>query len=302
LKKTKRNLLFIHNKGTLGEICKYSLGKYFSIKSILIKKEKTTTQLKRIIERQIKKSNIELLVYISGETKDERLMMKLNFELPFQIANLCNKNSIPLVYLSSLSIYGIPKTNLITNSSQRRPINLYGISKYSFDKILGKDFPKLKFCTLIPGSIINPNSSKSNLIKKALEQIQRKPLKWLLMIISPSGSYSCIHIDDLKICLVKECLNIVSSNDRNLYQIFKICSTKINFYDLVTYLNGRKPLFKLKSISIKLINYFSIFFPKTFKMKLIVYFANINYESDYDFLKERNICEYINNYTFSKNP
>ena len=299
MKKIKPNLLFIHNQGTLGSICKDGLGEFFNITSIIVEKEKSTNLQKELIERIINIDHIELLVYISGETKDRRLMMKLNFELPYQISNLCNKNKIPLVYLSSLSIYGIPKTNLITNFSHKYPFNLYGISKYNLDNLLVKDFPKLKFCSLVPGSIINPNSSKNNIIKKAIYQILKTPLKWIFLFISPSGSYSCIHINDLKICLIKECLNIMS-NDKSSYQIFKICSTKIKFYDLVTYANKRKPLFKLKSISIKLINFISIFFSKNYNMKLIVYFSDIDYECNYEFLKERSICEYINPYDYSK--
>ena len=66
----------------------------------------------------------------------------------------------------------------------------------------------------------------------------------------------------------------------------------------MTYISGTKPLFKIHNISIKLINIGSIFLPKNYIMKLIVYFADIEYISEYSFIKERDISEYL---TYKKN-
>jgi hypothetical protein len=68
---------------------------------------------------------------------------------------------------------------------------------------------------------------------------------------------------------------------------------KISIYKLVTYISGSKPLFKIHDIPIKLINIFSILLPKNFIMKLIVYFADIDYINEYPFLEERDFSEYL---------
>ena len=60
----------------------------------------------------------------------------------------------------------------------------------------------------------------------------------------------------------------------------------------MTYISGRKPIFKIYNIPIHLIKKFSILLPKNFIMKLVVYFADVDYISEYTFLKERDISEY----------
>ena len=115
-------------------------------------------------------------------------MMKLNLELPYIISNLCNKESIPIVYFSSLSIYGFPSSKYVNQKSQKNPIDLYGKSKYDLDKKL-KRFSNENFVTA-PASIINPNSENNNFLKKTSKVLSKKPLIWLLMFISPSGNYS----------------------------------------------------------------------------------------------------------------
>ena len=120
---------------------------------------------------------------------------------------------------------------------------------------------------------------------------------WLLKILSPSGNFACVHIDDLTSALAKECINITSKNNIKVYKLFKNCSNKISIYNLVTYISGKKPLFKINSIPIQIINITSFFLPRKYIMTLIVYFADIDYKSEYGFLKERDISEYL---TFQK--
>ena len=177
--------------------------------------------------------------------------------------------------------------------AEKFPFNNYGKTKSSFDQVLKTNLKDLRFCAIAPGSIINPYSKKDNLIKNSIKKLSSKPLIWLLKITSPSGNLHCVHIDDLISALVQECINITSKDNLEVYKLFKNCSIKIPIYKLVTFISGKKPLFKIQDIPIKLINIFSILLPKNFIMKLIVYFADIDYINEYPFLEERDFSEYL---------
>ena len=61
----------------------------------------------------------------------------------------------------------------------------------------------------------------------------------------------------------------------------------------MTYISGSKPIFKINFIPIQFFNTMAIFFPKKIMMKLIVYFVDIDYISEYSSIKERQISEYF---------
>ena len=293
MKKQKLNLLLIHNEGTFAKLTKQRLQDFFCIQTFTIKKYYSLRLLKNEIYNQIKKYKLNLILYISGETKEDTFMKKLNFDLPCFIADLCDKKNIPLVYLSSLSVYGIPRRKSVNVLTEKVPFNNYGKTKSEFDQVLKTNLKELRFCSIAPGTIINPYSKKDNLLKNSIKKLSSRPLIWLLKIFSPSGNYACVHIDDLISALVQECINITSKHNMKVYKLFKNCSNKISIYNLVTYISGAKPLFKIHYIPIQLINIIAIFLPKNLIMKLIVYFVDIDYISEYSFLKERDISEYF---------
>ena len=293
MKKQKSNLFLIHNEGTFAKLTKQRLQYFFCIHPFTIRKNYHIKLLEDQIYNKIIKNKFNLIVYISGETKEDSFMKKLNFDLPYFIADICDKKNISLVYLSSLSVYGIPRSKSVDVLTEKVPFNNYGKTKYSFDNVLKNKLNDLRFCSIAPGTIINPYSKKDNLIKNSIKKLSSKPLVWLLKILSPSGNLACIHIDDLTTALVEECINITSKNNIKVYKLFKNCSNKISIYNLMTYISGKKPLFKFYNIPIKLINLISFFLPKKYIMKLIVYFADIDYKTEYSFIKERDISEYL---------
>ena len=293
MKKQKLNLLLIHNKGSFAHLTKQKLQDFFCAHSFTIRKNNSIKVLKNEIYNIIKKSKFELIVYISGETKENCLMRKLNFDLPYFIANLCDKNQISLVYLSSLSVYGVPTKKFIDPLAGKFPYDNYGQTKSAFDQSLKTNFKDLRFCSIAPGTIINPYSNKDNLIKNSIKKLSSKPLIWFLKVFAPPGNFACVHIDDLTSALLQECFNISSKQNLKVYKLFKNCSDKISIYNLVTYISGAKPLFKIHNIPIKLINMISIFIPSKYIMKLIVYFSDVDYISEYSFIKGRDISEYV---------
>jgi len=293
LKDQKLNLFLIHNEGTFAKLTKQELHDYFFIHNLTIKKNYPLKLLKNEIYNQIKKYKLNLILYISGETKEDKFMKKLNFDLPYFIADICEKKNIPLVYLSSLSIYGLPRKKSVDVLTEKFPFTHYGKTKSAFDQVLKNKLLGLKFCSIAPGTIINPYSKKDNLLKNSLRKLSSRPLIWLLKIFSPAGNFACVHIDDLISALVKECINITSEDNMKVYKLFKNYSKKIPIYDLVTYISGSKPIFKINFIPIQFFNTIAIFFPKKIMMKLIVYFVDIDYISEYSSIKERHISEYF---------
>ena len=184
-------------------------------------------------------------------------------------------------------MYGIPAKKSIDVLTENNPYNHYGKTKSLLDKLLKRNLKDLRFCSIAPGTIINPYSKKDNLIKNSIKKLSSKPLIWLLMICSPSGNYACVHIDDLTYALVQECINITSKQNLKVYKLFKNCSDKVSIYNLVTYISGAKPLFKIHNIPIQ------FFIPNKYIMSLIVYFSDIEYISEYSFIKVRDISEYL---------
>lgn len=297
MRKQKLNLFLIHNEGTFAKLTKQRLQELFYIQAFNIRKNYSLKALENEIYMQISKNRFNLILYISGETKENLFMKKLNFDLPYFIADVCDKKNIPLVYLSSLSVYGIPRRKSIDVLTNKLPFNNYGKTKSEFDQILKIKLKDLRFCSIAPGTIINPHSKKDNLLKNSIRKLSSKPLIWLLKLFSPSGNYACVHIDDLTFVLLQECIKITSKKSMKSYKVFKNCSNKISIYNLVTYIVGSKPLFRINNIPMQLINIISIFLPKSLTMKLIVFFGDIDYISEYEFLKERDISEY---FTFTK--
>ena len=293
MKEQKLNLFLIHNKGTFAKLTKQRLENFFCIQTFTIRKNYSLKILKNEIYNDINKYKLNLIVYISGETKEDSFMKKLNFDLPYFIADICDKKNISLVYLSSLSVYGIPKRKSMDVLTEKVPFNNYGKTKNAFDQSLKTNLKRLRFCSIAPGTIINPYSKKDNLLKNSLKKLSSRPLIWLLKIFSPSGNFACIHIDDLIYALVQECKNITYKDNIKVYKLFKNCSKKISIYNLVTYISGVKPLFRIQNFPIRLINIIETFLPKSFVMKLIVYFIDIDYISEYSFLKKRDISEYF---------
>ena len=255
-----------------------------------------TSKINQIVEEisnKIKAFEINLVVFISGETRNENYMIKANEKIPFQIARICSKESIPLVYLSSLSVFGVPKKNFINNLSLRKPINIYGITKNNLDNQINTFLPKLNYCCIAPGSIINPLSKNKNLLDIGIKLFSKFPIIHLLKFIAPAGNFACVHIDDLIRIISCECVEILSVNKKFTYRKFKNCSTKISIFELIKISNGFKPFIKMSSIPIKFFNLISMLIPSSLISRLIVYFVDIEYLSEYDFLKKRPLTDYL---------
>ena len=295
IKKSIRNskILLICNKGSLSYGVKKELEINFKVHIIYLSIKSELNLLVEQIDKQIRDFKINLVVYISGETRNKYYMVKANEKIPYETAIICSNKSIPLVYLSSLSVFGIPNKNIVRNLSLRKPINLYGITKNNLDNQINSFLPKLNFCCIAPGSIINPLSKNNNILDKGIKLFSKYPINYLLKFLAPAGNFACIHIDDLIRIISRECLEILTADKSIRYRRFKNCATKISIYELIKITNGFKPFVKLVSIPIKFFNLISMIFPSNLILSLTVYFVDIEYLSEYDFLKKRPITDYL---------
>ena len=286
-------ILLICNEGSLAYGVNKELEKIFKLRIINVFINSKLNLIIKEIDNQIKEFKVDLVVFIAGETRNENYMIKANEKIPFNIARICSKRSIPLVYLSSLSVFGVPKKNIISNLSFRKPINPYGITKNNLDEKINTFLPKLNFCCIAPGSIINPLSKNNNLLDKGLKLFSKYPIIHLLKLITPAGNYACVHIDDLIRIISSECKAILAADKSVSYRIFKNCATKISIYELIKISTGFEPFIKLCSIPIKFFNLISIILPSNLILRLTVYFVDIEYVSEYDFLKKRPLIDYL---------
>jgi ADP-L-glycero-D-manno-heptose 6-epimerase len=74
---------------------------------------------------------------------DGRFMMAVNFEYTKTLLKWCAERSIPLIYASSASVYGMGPT-FKESREYERPLNMYAYSKFLFDCHLRPLLPKMK--------------------------------------------------------------------------------------------------------------------------------------------------------------
>ena len=74
---------------------------------------------------------------------DGQYMMNNNYEYSKILLNYCLKQQIPFLYASSAAIYGADKT-FKEEQQYENPLNVYGYSKFLFDKYVRSILPKAK--------------------------------------------------------------------------------------------------------------------------------------------------------------
>ena len=73
---------------------------------------------------------------------DGRYMLDNNYRYSLELLRWCQQERVPFIYASSAAVYGLGP-GVCRGSSTRRPLNVYGYSKYLFDQIVRRELPKL---------------------------------------------------------------------------------------------------------------------------------------------------------------
>tara|TARA_B100000212_G_C27357701_1_gene526643 strand:+ start:781 stop:1620 length:840 start_codon:yes stop_codon:yes gene_type:complete len=276
------SLLIVGNPGSFSSNITNTLSKDYNLE--LLKIDKSLNFSKNLLEvkNKLYSKIYKFLIYLGGETRDEQFMKEYNQYLLIEISNLCNKYKIHLIYLSSLAVFGIPKSNLITQHSLRDPYNLYGITKNEADIFLMKNSNENHVFNLIPASI--KNNSKKNFFNQLKILVQKPYLKLIFFFFCPGGQFSFCSYDDIS----KEILNSIKFINyydpiyefNKTYYHEKIVSKGILFKDIYYEGNNFYPIFTLPSFNLKFIKYFLKFLNQKILLRIIFLFSIINYRNE----------------------
>ena len=168
-----KKILLIGNQGSFLKEIKTKLSQTFDVlmfpeSNILIKNDNIllthyALELRTLLEAQ---TNLEAIVFLGGEVRNDGLMMRENFHKPLLIVNLAFEKKLEFLYLSSLAVYdGLDKSTAkdITYTSKEFAVSEYGRSKLKFDnKVATLREKGLKSFTLRPASIVGSRRMNSS--------------------------------------------------------------------------------------------------------------------------------------------
>ncbi len=284
------NILLVANKGKLQATLEKLINRKNNLISYLIDKELNFSSLIEKFREKFFKEKIDLIVFISGETRDENKMMLLNYLLPKEILRISQSNSVPLIYLSSLSVFGIPNSNKITTLSPRKSIDLYSATKNLFDSFAKDNYSRASISCILPGSIIN-FKSKNDVTNKIIKFFKTFPQNIFFNKIHPKGNISCVDVNDLSKSIMFE-INLLSNNDQNITFTSKICTLNVRISNILKIIYKTKINFFIPNLTFINSRILSYIFNKIFLKKLVILFNEIKYESYYKFDEEF----YLNNF------
>ena len=160
--------------GQLGtEIFKQS--KNFTFKSIFADKKKLDISDQNKIKSFIKKYKIKIIINAAAFTKvdlsekKKKLCMNINYTAEKKIVQMCKKNNILLIQISTDYVFYGKSRNSYTESSKERPKNYYGLSKFYADRFISENLNK--YIIIRSGWIFSKNSNNFiNFIKTNVDQ------------------------------------------------------------------------------------------------------------------------------------
>ncbi len=190
------NILLVANKGKLYSAVESQIQKDNNIFLYLVNKDSGLSELIEAFNKIFSQNKLDLIIFISGETRDENKMMLLNYLFPKEILRILQSHNLPLIYLSSLSVFGIPSSKSINKFSQKESIDLYSTTKNLFDAFAKDNCAKSLVISIMPGSIINFRS-KNDITNKLIKFSKTFPNNLFLKRFHPRGNIACIEVNDL---------------------------------------------------------------------------------------------------------
>ena len=273
------NILLIANKGKLQFAVEKQLKNSNNVILYLVNKKLGLYDLHEGFRKRVLLNKFDLIIYISGETRDENNMMLLNYLLPKIILLLCQSKYIPFIYLSSLSVFGIPGLKKITEKSERNSIDLYSATKNLFDKFAMKNCINSSIVSILPGSIIN-FKSKNDITSKVVKLSKSFPLRIFLKRIHPRGNLACIDINDLAKAISFEA-NIIETKNKEITFSSKICTVNLSISEILEIILIKKRSFLIPNFGFLKSSFFSSISKNIYLKKLILCFNDLEYVSAY---------------------
>lgn len=278
------NILLVANKGKLNSAVESQIQKDNNIFLYLVNKDSGLSELIEAFHEVFLQNKLDLIIFISGETRDENKMMLLNYLFPKEILRISQSNNLPLIYLSSLSVFGIPSSKSITNYSQKKSIDLYSTTKNLFDSFARDNCVKALVLSIMPGSIVNFRS-KNDILNKLIKFSKTFPNNLFLKRFHPRGNIACIEVNDLAKAILFEVKNL-SRKDFNIGFESKICTANLSISKVLKYIFLKESVFLLPNLSFLKSKNLSLILEKVFLKKLVLFFNDTKYESSYDLSDE----------------
>lgn len=144
--KKKKKIKTILVTGGNGAIGSYVPEVFKESNVILASKEDLDITKKAHVSHFVKKYNPDLIIHLAALTnvdfceQNKHLAKKVNYEGTKNIALICKMYKIPLVYVSTATVFGgkNPPKNGYTEDDTPSPINTYGKTKLAGEKIIEK--------------------------------------------------------------------------------------------------------------------------------------------------------------------
>ena len=219
------------------------------------------------------------IIFIGGETRNKDKMYLMNVILPYCIYLEAEKNNVRFIYLSSLSVFGLPNSRLITFKSEMKPIDLYGKTKFYLDDLLfSTSFNGLS--AIFPGSIIS--KKRPNLLAKINKYRDNSIISFLFRLFPFVGGISISNPQMIANAIYLESLIKVSEKSRRIF-----CTEFIGLESVSKYLKmigvnviseSIKPIFKVKYLSLFIVKLLTIFLPYNLRRRIIFFTIPIYYK------------------------
>ncbi len=159
------------------------------------------------------KDNIKALIHLgaisSTTEKDVDLIARNNIQLTMELYQFCTENRIPFIYASSAATYGHGKNEggFLDDESlgflqTLRPLNPYGWSKLSVDKLIAKDKMRHSLSSQVVGlkffNVYGPNEYHKGGQKSVIPQFfkQYQEVGYAKLFITNGAKRDFVFVDD----------------------------------------------------------------------------------------------------------
>lgn len=219
------------------------------------------------------------IIFIGGETRKEEKMYLMNVLLPYNIFLEAEKNNVRFIYLSSLSVFGLPNSKIISFESKMNPLDFYGKTKLALDDLLFSNaFQGVS--AIFPGSIVT--QKRPNLLAKIYKFRDASIISFVFKFVPFVGGFPFTTPQ----MIINEIYNqSLIKADQPSQKTF--CTNFIDLESVSKYLDyiginvssdSIKPLFKLKNFSLFVLKFLTIFLPYPIRKNIIFFTIPIFYK------------------------
>lgn len=275
-------MYIIANSGSFAEQLLETLSARIHIDGVyLVNRSTDSTCILLEVLRWLESCDIKLssLLFVGGEVRDSGRMIFMNYTLPLFVYTHARNNSCAFIYFSSLSVFGLPYSRLVSTLAARKPLDSYGKSKKMLDDTLA--FDNHPIAVIYPASIVT--SVRPGVLLSFANFINRYFLVNLFFrFFTLPGALSVCTVDMLALTIadVSKRLSCSSGN------IQVICSRPVllsgfnNFVDEHGLVVPKIPsgFIKLPSIPLEISKTLTYGLPYSLRRRLIFLFSSILYQ------------------------